>query len=176
MIELARRASAAMTLPTPEQDVQQASWPTRALPVRTRRPMLLGGAGVARLAVGTGEDALDFEVRGLDSYSGPHFQRLAIRLAVSGRPVLDDLDERGGTPTGWDLATASHNTVVVDGLNQRETTLAARTPAAGSDFLFFAADADFQVVSARDPRAYPGSATRYRQTVVVCSGPRAGTP
>ena len=55
---------------------------------------MLGGAGVARLAVGEGENALDFEVRGLDSYSGPHFQRLAIRMAAAGLPVLDDLDGR----------------------------------------------------------------------------------
>ena len=135
--------------------------------------MLLGGAGVARLAVGDGENALDFEVRGLDSYSGAHFQRLAIRLAVASQPILDDLDERGGTATGWDLATASHNTVVVDGLNQRETPVAARTPAPGSDFLFFAADADFQVIAVRDPHAYPQSTTRYSQTVVVSAGPRS---
>ena len=111
-----------------------------------RRPVLLGGAGLARLALGDGRGALDVEVRGPDSYSGPHFQRLALRLSLAGEPVLDDLDERGETATGWELATASHNTVVVDGLNQRETPVAARTPAAGSDFLFFAADPDFQVV------------------------------
>ena len=70
-------------------------------------------------------------------------------------PILDDLDECGTTATGWELATASHNTVVVDGLNQRETPLLAGKPAAGSDFLFFAADPDFQVVSVDDPRAYP---------------------
>ena len=58
-----------------------------------------------------------------------------------------------------ELATASHNTVVVDGLNQRETPLMAGKPAAGSDFLFFAADPDFQVVSADDRRAYPQSAS-----------------
>ncbi len=84
-------------------------------------------------------------------------------------PVLDDLDERGETATGWELATASHNTVVVDGLNQRETPVAARSPAAGSDFLFFAADPDFQVVTVEDPRAYPQSTTRYRHTVIGTS-------
>ena len=69
-----------------------------------------------------------------------------MRLSAAGVPILDDLDEYGATATGWELATASHNTVVVDGLNQRETPLMAGKPAAGSDFLFFAADPDFQVV------------------------------
>ena len=40
-------------------------------------------------------------------------------------------------------------------------------------FLFFAADPDFQVAVLDDPRAYPRSTTRYRQTVVACSGPKA---
>ena len=48
-----------------------------------------------------------------------------------------------------------------------------REPAPGGDFLFFAADPDFQVAVLDDPRAYPRSATRYRQTVVACSGPKA---
>ena len=172
-LELARRASATITTRLSEDEIQQASWPSRPAPPSSRTPVLLGGAGVARLAVGQGQSALDLELRGLDSYSGPHFQRLALRLAVSGQLVLDDLDECGGSATGWDLATASHNTVVVDGLNQRETPVAARMPAAGSDFLFFAADSDFQVVSLRDPRAYPVSTTRYGQTVVVSAGPHA---
>lgn len=172
-LALARQAGAAAAIRLPEKDVRQASWPGRPAPPLQRRPALLGGAGVARLAVGEGDSAFDFEVRGLDSYSGPHFQRLAIRMAAAGQPVLDDLDELGGTTTGWDLATPSHNTVVVDGLNQRESPAAARTPAAGSDFQFFAADADFQVVAVSDPRAYPQSTTRYRQTVVVSAGPRS---
>src|SRR5262249_42880846 len=83
------------------------------------------------------------------------------------RPVLGDLDELPPGPTGWDRATASHNTVVIDGLNQREELVKASQPALGSDFLFYAADPDFQVVTLDDPRAYPQSATRYRQTLVA---------
>ena len=63
---------------------------TEAVP---RDPALLGGAGLARLAVGRGDDALDLELRGQDSLGGPHFQRQAIRLFVGGRPVLGDLDD-----------------------------------------------------------------------------------
>src|SRR5262249_52266660 len=99
----------------------------------------------------------------------PHFQRQAIRLNVAGRPVLGDLDDLPATRSGWDRATASHNTVVVDGLNQRETVLAAGEPAPGGNFEYFAADADFQAVCLDDPRAYPQSTTRYRQTLVAVS-------
>jgi len=172
MLDLARKASAAVGSRALDNEVQQASWPSPPGTTAGRRPVLLGGAGLARLALGEGEGTLDVEVRGLDSYSGPHFQRLALRLSVAGLPVLDDLDEGGETATGWELATPSHNTVVVDGLNQRETPIAARSPAAGSDFHFFAADQDFQVVAAEDPRAYPQSTTRYRLIVVGTSSAR----
>ena len=102
--------------------------------------------------------------------SAPHFQRQALRLAVGGRPVLGDLDDLSATATGWDRATASHNTVVVDGLNQGEVLARAEAPTPGGDFLFFAADPDFQVATLDDPRAYPRSTTRYRQTIVAASG------
>jgi len=167
LIALARGASATIGSRVADDEVQRATWTGDAAPVVNRCPILLGGAGLARLVVGRSATSLDLEVRGLDSYSGPHFQRLAMRLSAGGVPILDDLDEYAPTATGWDLATASHNTVVVDGLNQRETPLLAGRPAAGSDFLFFAADPDFQVVSADDPRAYPHSASRYRQTLLV---------
>ncbi|MBV8310845.1 MAG: hypothetical protein JO344_10700 [Planctomycetaceae bacterium] len=173
LIGLARAASATIGPRLANDQIQRAIWSGVAAPVVNRRPVLLGGAGLARLAVGRSATALDLEVRGLDSYSGPHFQRLAMRLSAAGVPILDDLDECGATATGWELATASHNTVVVDGLNQRETPLMAGKPAAGSDFLFFAADPDFQVVSADDRRAYPRSASRYRQTLVVTASNRS---
>jgi hypothetical protein len=173
ILELARVASATIGSRASDEEIRQASWPGLPTPVVSRRPVLLGGVGLAHLAVGRAESALDVEVRGLDSYSGPHFQRLALRLSVAGQPILDDLDERGATAMGWELATASHNTVVVDGLNQRETPLLASKPAAGGDFLFFAADPDFQVVTVDDPRAYPQSTTRYRQTVIVTASDRS---
>jgi hypothetical protein len=170
VLQLARQAGSTVWNRASASGVRQASWPASTGLTLKRRPILLGGAGIARLSVGSEEDALDVEVRALDGFSGPHFQRLAMRLAVAGRPVLDDLDDLGPTPRGWDLATASHNTVVVDGLNQREKPLLASQPVAGGDFLFFAADADFQVVSVEDPRAYPLSTKRYRHTLIASAG------
>ena len=49
-----------------------------------------------------------------------------------------------------------------------------REPAPGGDFLYFAADPDFQVAVLDDPRAYPRTtlAGGYRQTVIVAAGER----
>ena len=167
MLALAHRADSAVLTNPRAPEVEQTSWPSPLTASAPRRPVLLGGAGLARLAVGEGADALDLELRGQDSFGAPHFQRLALRLAVGGRTVLGDLDELPPTLTGWDRATASHNTVVVDGLNQRESTAKAAVPAPGGDFRFFAADPDFQVATLDDPRAYPQSTTRYRQTLIA---------
>ncbi|MDR3620851.1 MAG: heparinase II/III family protein [Paludisphaera borealis] len=173
MVDLARSASAAVASRPPAPQVQQASWPIATSLEPARRPVLLGGAGLARLAVGDHDATFDVELRGQDSLAARHFQRLAFRISIGGKPVLDDLDERPATSTGWELATASHNTVVIDGLNQRESPEAARTSAPGSDFLFFAADPDFQVATLDDRFAYPVSASRYRETFVVSRSARS---
>ena len=90
LIGLARAASAT---------IGSRLWTTRfsgppgtgaAAPPANRRAALLGGVGLARLAVGRSATALDLEVRGLDSYSGPHLSTpgaaaLGGRCAGSGR-------------------------------------------------------------------------------------------
>ncbi len=152
LIGLARAASATLGTRSVDEAVQRAVWTGGAATAPDRHPVLLGGAGLAHLAVGRSATALDLDLCGFDSYSGPHFQRLALRLSAAGVPILDDLDESAATTGGWELATASHNTVVVNGLNQRETPRQASQPTAGSDFRFFAAAPDFQVVSVDDPR------------------------
>ncbi|WP_422929903.1 heparinase II/III domain-containing protein [Singulisphaera sp. PoT] len=173
VLMLARNAGSLALSEPPTPEIQQAAWPVVARPANPRHPALLGGAGLARLAVGEGPGALDLEVRGQDNFGGLHFQRLAFRLSVAGKSVMGDLDELAATPTGWERSTASHNTVVVDGLNQRESLAKASIPALGSNFLYFAADPDFQVASLDDPRAYPLSTTRYRHTMIASSNENA---
>jgi hypothetical protein len=173
MLALARSAGSAILANPAIPEVQRVGWPTIEASSPARAPVLLGGAGVARLAVGQGNDALDLELRGMGSFGAPRSRRQALRLALGGRVVLGDLDDQAPRLDGWDRASSSHNTVLVDGLNQRETPRLMREAAAGGEFLFFAADPDFQVAVLDDPRAYPRSTTRYRQTVVACSGPKA---
>jgi hypothetical protein len=171
-LALARAAEGVALVERPKPEVRQVSWPIpspRAEP--PRRAALLGGSGLARLAVGSGADALDLELRGFGDLAGTHYDRLALRLAVGGRTVLGDLDDLLPSPDGFEKSTASHNAVVVDGLNQRETPDLARQPSPGADILFFAADPDLQVATFDDARAYPQGASRYRHTVVAAAGP-----
>jgi hypothetical protein len=170
---LARSAGGAALSDPRVPEIQQAAWPAPSAPPAPRRPVLLGGSGLARLAVGEGTDALDLELRGFGDLGAPHFDRLALRLAVGGRPALGDLDDLPPSTVGFERSTVSRNAVVVDGLNQRESPRLARQPAPGADILFFAADPDFQVATFDDSRAYPLSTSRYRHTVVAASGPGA---
>ena len=166
----ARSAGAAVIVDRVTTEVEAVSWPAPARLDLPRTPAFLGGTGLARLAIGRGDDALDLELRGLDIPGVDHIRRQALRLAVGGRTLLGDLDESAPTATGFERASVSRNTVVIDGLNQRESHARAAEPVPSGNFVYFAADPDFQVAVLDDPRAYPQSATRYRQTVVASSG------
>lgn len=170
LVALAQRASAAVLTDSKLAEIQQVVWPAPVRPLDPSGPALLGGAGLARLSIGQGADALDLELRGFGDLDSSRHQRLALRLAVGGRTVLNDLDDHPPLPDGWDRASASHNTVLVDGLNQREAVELARIPAPGADVLFYAADPDFQIATLDDRHAYAHSATRYRQTVAASAG------
>jgi hypothetical protein len=174
MLALARGAERAAIVDPRTAEIRQTAWPAPPPAGRdrpARHPALLGGAGLARLAVGTGADALDLEVRGLGDLAGlGRTERLALRLAIGGRPVLGDLDHLPPAADGWDRASISHNTVAIDGLNQRETPAGARSAAPGANVLFFAAHEDFQVACLGDPYAYPRSSSLYRQTIVALGG------
>lgn len=155
-------------------DVVLASWPAKPDAAPPRRPALLGGAGIARLGVGQGGDALDLELRGLGDYGGPRSGRLSLRLAVAGTPILGDLEGEGPTAWGFEHSSASKSgLVLVDGLNQLETIDRLRDPSPGADLQFFAAAPDFQVVRMADRFAYPNSTKLYRHTVVVSAGAKS---
>ena len=175
MVTLARSAGALASLEGIKPEVERVAWPPVSGLGDAAGPALLGGAGLARLSVGQGADALDVELRGMGSFGPTRSRRQAIRVAVGGRTVLGDLDDASPRPDGWDRSSASHNTVLVDGLNQRETPRLMREAAPGGDFLFFAADPDFQVAVLDDPWAYPltlDAPGGYRQTLVACSDAR----
>jgi hypothetical protein len=171
LLELARRASDAAVVEPSTPVLQRVAWPAVPSPTGPRRPMLLGGSGLARLAVGEGDRALDLELRDQGDGGSGHGHRLTLRLAVGGHVVLGDLDGEPPGARGFERSALAHNTVVVDGLDHRESIEAARRPAPGGDVLFFAADPDFQVATLEDRHCYPSSTTRLRQTVLACDGP-----
>ncbi len=174
IVRLAKAAGATARLEGAKGEIQRVAWPPVAGASAATGPALLGGAGLARLGVGQGDDALEIELRGMGSFGPTRSRRQALRVAVGGRTVLGDLDDSPPRDDGWDRASASHNTVIINELNQRETPRVMREPAPGGNFAFFAADPDFQVVTLDDPWAYPRTTTPggYRQTVVVCSDAR----
>jgi hypothetical protein len=172
MLALARGADAVIA-PVRVDDIQLARWPfVSPATSQVRRPALLGGAGLARLAVGEANNALDLELRGLGDGGGGPSARLAIRLWVGGRSLLADHDDGPPSPDGFDRATASHNTVLIDGLNQRESPELARQGAPGASLRFFAADRDFQAALFDDPRAYPHASSVYRHLIAASAGTR----
>ena len=156
-----------------DSEILLASWPATMRNTDPRRPALLGGANLARLGIGSGDEALDLELRGLGDHGGVPSGRLSLRIAVGGRPLLGDLDHESPTPWGFESASASRSgLVMVDGLNQRETIDSLRQPGPGADLVFFAADRDFQVVRLADRFAYPKSTTLYRHTAIAVAGPK----
>lgn len=171
-LALARRAGDVTLTAARSEEIQQVSWSGAPRHSAVRGPALLGGSGVARLAIGSGADALDIECRGLGNLDSPRSRRLALRLAIAGRPVLTDLDDLPPTQDGFDLASASHNTVLINGMNQRESLAQAQLPAPGAETLFFVADPDFQVAILEDRYAYPRTARKYRQWIAAIAGPR----
>src|SRR6185312_8525046 len=59
MLALARSAGSALLTDPGAPEIQQAAWPPVAPRPSARHPVLLGGVGLARLALGQGADALD---------------------------------------------------------------------------------------------------------------------
>ena len=106
MLALARSAGGAVLNNATQPEVRLVSWPVPAAHATLHLPKLLGGAGIARLALGDSEDAFDIELRSLDAFGPGRIQRQTLRVAVGGRPVLGDLDELPDLPSGFDRAVA----------------------------------------------------------------------
>jgi len=169
MLPLAWRAERFLSRPRVEPEIRRASFAREPSAPSIPPAGLLGGAGLARLASGRGDDAFAVELRGLGDDDHPHFDRLGVRLWMGGRERLGDLDFETPTSNGWQWSSASHNLVTINGLNQRETLPRTRNPRPGSDLLYFVAEPDLQLVTMADRWAYPTLASRYRHTLALIS-------
>lgn len=167
MFELARRAAGGVRRAS--DDVRLASLPSGSGGGASSKsgPMLLGGAGVARLEVGEGTPAIRVELNGRGTGAGSAHGRLGLRVAFGGKDVLGDWRDRPASVDGWEQSTVSHSLVAIDGLNQRETIESALRSAPGADLHSYAADSDFQVVAMADRFAYPRSSRLDRRTVIA---------
>lgn len=173
MLAMADLARAAVGLPLEAQrdrDVRTVAFPAVQAGEVGDGPVLLGGAGMARLRVGSGDERLAIDLLGMAQVEPESEGRLAFELSVGGRRVLGGPETASVELAGWRRASACRNLVLVDGLNQRETVAQLRQPAPASDVRFHAADEHLQVVCFEDRAAYPQSTTLYRHTIVALGG------
>ncbi len=198
--QLARMEGGILTATLPDGHYLNTndSWPKRhrATPPPPNQPGLLGGAGLARLAVGGQTLFLKFHgIRGHD-----HQDALSLTWYAGGREVFSETGyrpQKGEFDRAWSAATASHLTAAIDGVAHFTERNAVDTPARLSTFLsrvpktpgrapveaaydaaaryrnqgalrlWHATSPLAQAVEADQPEAYPGLATRFRRTLVL---------
>ena len=164
-LEDAQRALARMRLPdgrlVPVHDTWSAD---REAPLETSEPFLLPALGHASLGGGRGVGQWQAHLTWSGGYGHEHADALSLLVHARGRELLSDLGYTHTRYRAWTLATAAHNTVVMDGRNQQTQG------ADGALRYFDAGHARVQAVSVEVPRAYPGLARKFRRTLVAVDG------
>jgi len=136
------------------------------------KPFLLTGVGHALLGGGRGSRQTQFHLTWSGGYGHQHADNLSLIAFAHGRELLSDIGYTHTKYRSWAVATASHNTVVIDGENQ----FAGRpgSPSDGELRWFDASDALVQAVSAGGERGYPGKAKLLRRTLIVVGAGEVG--
>ena len=102
-------------------------------------------------------------------YGHSHADNLSLLLFSRGREVLSDLGYTHTAYRAWTLATAAHNTVVIDGQNQSLGN--SRQPTDGR-LLYSQLNEDrCQLVMADGSRGYQGLASTYTRSVMMLTTP-----
>lgn len=129
-------------------------------PPQVTRPYLLPALGHACMGGGTGAAQQQWHVAWSGGYGHQHADVLSLLLFAGGGEQLSDIGYTHTRYRAWTLATAAHNTVVIDGNNQ------AMRDNDGSLLRFEARDSMVQAVSVDGARAYP-QAKVYRRTLLI---------
>lgn len=137
----------------------------RLQPRAAARPFLLPALGHACLGGGSGVNHSQWHLTWSGGYGHQHADALSLILFSGGRELLSDLGYTHTAYRSWTTAAAAHNTVVIDGLNQR--TGSRQAPTDGTLLLTDFSDARVQVVRADGARAYPEAAKQFRRTLLV---------
>lgn len=166
MLERAQQATRKLHLPDGRSLPIHDAWPHRVgEKSSSTSAFLLPALGHACLGGGQGEKQTQCHLTWSGGYGHSHADNLSLLLYAAGHEVLSDLGYTHTAYRAWTLATAAHNTVVIDGQNQRLGRLGE--PTDGSLIHFDASDPQVQVASADGRRAYPGLAQTYRRTVIA---------
>lgn len=126
---------------------------------------LIPALGHSCLGIGDGQTRTEFHLTWSGGYGHQHADMLSLMLYAPGGEVLSDLGYTHTAYRSWTLATAAHNTVVIDGHSQEPGSRSA--PTDGNLRFIDLTHPAVQVVSVDGVRAYPKLATKYERTLVV---------
>ncbi|MBD3293214.1 MAG: heparinase, partial [Armatimonadia bacterium] len=139
------------------------TWSTNRRSAReASEPFLLPALGHGCLGRGSGEDQMQTHLTWSPGLGHRHWDGLSLLVFAHGRELLSDLGYTHTAARAWTLATAAHNTVVVDHENQ-----AAGAETYGTLRYFDATDSACQVVSVDNPEVYPERVETFRRTLAM---------
>jgi len=163
--EVARAARALRDMRLPNgrnAPVHDTWWTDTGDALQESKSVLLPGLGHGILGRGTGDDQMQVHLTWSPGYGHKHYDGLSLLLFARGRELLSDIGYTHTRWREWPVCTASHNLVVVDGLNQE-----ADPETHGHLRYFDARNAECQVLSVDNPQVYPGAVSTYRRTLAL---------
>ena len=162
-----RQALAWMRLPGGQDVPVHDTWAGRVEDhgVSGRGSFLLPALGHACLTSRKGAHPTEWHLTWSGGYGHQHADVLSILLYARERELLSDLGYSHTAYRSWTLATASHNTVVIDGVSQAAGSL--RSPTDGRLQVADLSHPRVQVIRVDGSRAYADLARLYRRTLIV---------
>jgi hypothetical protein len=161
IVAAAREFLSLMRLPNGRLVPVHDTWSTNRRSSReASEPFLLPALGHGCLARGSGDDQIQAHLTWSPGLGHRHWDGLSLLLFADGRELLSDLGYTHTRDRAWTLATAAHNTVVIDHENQ-----AAGQETYGTLRYFGGTDRDCQVVSVDNPEVYSEHAETFRRTL-----------
>ncbi len=127
-------------------------------------PVLLPALGHAILGRDQGGDPMQVHLTWSGGYGHTHYDGLSMLMFACGEEMLPDLGYTHTRYRGWTLATASHNSVVIDCGNQYA---GSNPPSDGALQFFDAQNPDFQVVAASNEQVYADKAEKYARMLAL---------
>jgi len=132
-------------------------------PPREKGSTLLPGLRLGILRTGDTPDAVCAWLNSASGTGHEQYSILSIGLYAFGKELLSDIGYTHTRWRGWTWATASHNAVVVNGINSKPDRNYDK-----NRIRLFATDGKrFHIVEAESDAAYEGIASRYRRTLVL---------
>ena len=154
-----------LRLPSGRSPAFHDSWErTGGLPIDRSEPRLLGGLGHALLASGEGTRQVQAHLSWSGGYGHHHYDALSLLFFAEGAELISDIGYTHTRLRGWTMATAAHNTVVVDLENQID---GPDSPSPGRLLRLDWSHPEVQLVAAANPLAYPKTVTRYERMLAL---------